>query len=258
MRRTALLLLLLPKGATSLQRAAAPPRRALRAVSAASTALVADGDAAKKLKKARPSRDDVERISWGKPSKKKGVGSRGVPHRLNADERDAFERAKRAGFVECGGSAWRAARRDAPLLNTWRNWCDAVAAPAICVQKSATGAGDVVLLDLSPLRRPGDFDACAAEARGLPGAAALAPTALGDGDADAPADDAADWLARPVHQLPRYEVAWTAATRGDAKAFAKELAGAFGHVAKKGAAPGAKRAPAVKAGKGRRHGGYGI
>ena len=31
----------------------------------------------------RPDVSDVERISWGKPAKKKGTGSRGIPHRLN-------------------------------------------------------------------------------------------------------------------------------------------------------------------------------
>lgn len=31
----------------------------------------------------RPTPDDVDRISWGKPAKKKMTGSRGVPHRLN-------------------------------------------------------------------------------------------------------------------------------------------------------------------------------
>ena len=31
----------------------------------------------------RPTLDDVDRISWGKPAKRKGTGSRGIPHRLN-------------------------------------------------------------------------------------------------------------------------------------------------------------------------------
>ena len=85
--------------------------------------------AANAAKKLRPSKDDVDRISWGKPSKKKGVGSRGTPHRLNEAERAEYDRAKARGYVEVAGSAWRKERRDAPLLNTWRNWCDAVARP---------------------------------------------------------------------------------------------------------------------------------
>ena len=44
--------------------------------------------------------------------------------------------------------------------------------------------------------------------------------------------------------------------RAAAKDLAKELAMAFGHAPKK--ASGGKSAPRVKAGKGRRHGGYGI
>lgn len=115
-------LAILTTAARALQR---PPTCQARATRRA-VSLVSEPAAHKKV---RPSRDDVDRISWGKPSKKKGVGSRGTPHRLNADERDAYDRAKRAGFVETAGSAWRAERRDAPLLNTWRNWCDATAAP---------------------------------------------------------------------------------------------------------------------------------
>eukprot|EP00629_Pelagomonadales_sp_RCC1024_P019189 CAMPEP_0119290230 /NCGR_PEP_ID=MMETSP1329-20130426/40407_1 /TAXON_ID=114041 /ORGANISM="Genus nov. species nov., Strain RCC1024" /LENGTH=138 /DNA_ID=CAMNT_0007291045 /DNA_START=79 /DNA_END=491 /DNA_ORIENTATION=- len=132
-------MLLLLRTTSALQRAAAmhrttPPQRAAalhrtNSLRAASTAAPLAAPADKRVAKARPSKDDVDRISWGKPSKKKGVGSRGTPHRLNAAERDEYERAKRRGYVECAGSAWRAERRDAPLLNTWRNWCDAVAAP---------------------------------------------------------------------------------------------------------------------------------
>ena len=62
--------------------------------------------------------------------------------------------------------------------------------------------------------------------------------------------------ARPIHQLPRYEVAWQAPTRAEAKALAKVLAGTFGHAPTK--ASGGRAAPRVKAGKSRRHGGYGI
>ena len=61
---------------------------------------------------------------------------------------------------------------------------------------------------------------------------------------------------RPIHQLPRYELAWQAPTRAAAKTLAKELAATFGHAPKK--ASGGKSAPRVKAGKSRRHGGYGI
>jgi hypothetical protein len=48
----------------------------------------------------RPTIDDVVRISWGKPAKQKGTGSRGIPHRLNQDERITFDLALNKGFVE--------------------------------------------------------------------------------------------------------------------------------------------------------------
>ncbi len=70
----------------------------------------------------RPTLDDVDRISWGKPAKKKSTGSRGVPHRLNEDERKLYDFARQKGFLEVPGSGWRKERRGAPLLNTYRNW----------------------------------------------------------------------------------------------------------------------------------------
>ena len=55
----------------------------------------------------RPTVQDVENISWGKPAKKKGTGSRGVPHRLNHDEeRKLFDQARKKGFLEVTGSGW--------------------------------------------------------------------------------------------------------------------------------------------------------
>ena len=158
-------------------------------------------------------KDDADRISWGKPSKKKGVGSRGTPHRLNEAERAEYDRAKARGYVEVAGSAWRKERRDAPLLNTWRNWCDAVAAPAISVQK---GDVDLVVVDLSPLRRADVLDVAAA-VRALP----TQCVSITVGESEEIVEDEA----RPIHQLPRYEVAWQAPTRAEAKALAKELVG---------------------------------
>jgi len=42
----------------------------------------------------RPSLDDVQRISTGDAAKHRGTGSRAVPHRLNAEERKAYDLAK--------------------------------------------------------------------------------------------------------------------------------------------------------------------
>ena len=104
----------------------------------------------------RPTADDVDRISWGKPAKKKTTGSRGVPHRLNEEERVIYDMARRKGFVEVVGSGWRKERRGAPLVNTYRNWCDARGVPVVYVFKGREGVDEVVL-DLSPLRLPRRF-----------------------------------------------------------------------------------------------------
>ena len=104
----------------------------------------------------RPTADDVDRISWGKPAKKKTTGSRGVPHRLNEEERVIYDMARRKGFVEVVGSGWRKERRGAPLVNTYRNWCDARGVPVVYVFKGREGVDEVVL-DLSPLRLPQRF-----------------------------------------------------------------------------------------------------
>ena len=105
----------------------------------------------------RPTINDVERISWGKPAKKKGTGSRGVPHRLNQDERRSFEQARSKGFLEMGGSGWRSERRDAPLHNTYRSLCDARGQPAIVLHKQDGGI-DTLVVDISPLRTPHLFE----------------------------------------------------------------------------------------------------
>ena len=108
----------------------------------------------------RPTINDVERISWGKPAKKKGTGSRGVPHRLNQDERRSFEQARNKGFLEMGSSGWRSERRDAPLHNTYRSLCDARGQPAIVLHKQDGGI-DMLVVDISPLRTPHLFESIA-------------------------------------------------------------------------------------------------
>ena len=47
----------------------------------------------------RPSLDDVQRISTGDAAKHRGTGSRAVPHRLNAEERKAYDLAKQVGLL---------------------------------------------------------------------------------------------------------------------------------------------------------------
>lgn len=66
---------------------------------------------------------------------------------------DGSDLALRKGFVEIEGSGWRRQRRDAPLFNTYRSYCDALAQPAIFLFKEKDGQ-DSLFVDLSPLRAP--------------------------------------------------------------------------------------------------------
>ncbi|KAL3697765.1 hypothetical protein R1sor_011841 [Riccia sorocarpa] len=100
------------------------------------------------LSSARPTLDDVERLSRGRASKAK-IGSRAVPHRLNADERKAFELAKKRGFV-----VHQPSTRRYPLINSHRNYCDAVGIPCIRIEQGLGGQADEVVIDLTPLRLP--------------------------------------------------------------------------------------------------------
>lgn len=108
----------------------------------------------------RVSKDDVERLSRGQPSKRKGYGSRAVPHRLNDAERAEIERAARKGFVTFVGGGNRRTRKGSPLANIHRQWCDARGKPQICLYKATGGSRpvDQVVVDLSPLRLNGLFD----------------------------------------------------------------------------------------------------
>jgi hypothetical protein len=107
----------------------------------------------------RISRDDVERLSRGQPSKNKGYGSRNVPHRLNEEERQEMERAAKKGFVTLAGTGYRRGRKGSPLANIHRQWCDAREKPQIVLCKASGGRPlDNVIVDLSPLRINGLFD----------------------------------------------------------------------------------------------------
>lgn len=238
----------------------------------------------------RPTIDDVERISWGRSAKQKGTGSRGVPHRLNADERRAYDSARSKGFVEIGGSGWRRERSASPLVNTYRSWCDARAVPAIFVHKDKEG-DDEVVVDLSPLRTPAAFEAAAAYACAsvtdgadgsveaeqwgagsdvaeLDAAAAedLAEAAEGAGTGEARFDLSAETLAAaylsdPIYRLPMYALVWRR-PRSVAKALAKALAASLCTVDQTLQLPKGRTrdrgAPEIKPGKSRQHGGYGI
>lgn len=201
----------------------------------------------------RPTEDDVERISWGRPAKKKGTGSRGMPHRLNDEERKLFDFARKKGFVEISGSGWRRQRAGKPLVNTFRSWCDAAAHPAIFIHKG--DALDEVMVDLSPLRTPSKFKEAAAFCLSLApdGIIAMEPDGVSLLEDKAVI---AGYKNKPLYQSPMYSVSWQR-PRPLAKSFAKDLAERLGTQQKKGR-PKSKGLPQVKPGKSRRHGGYGI
>jgi len=225
----------------------------------------------------RPVVSDVERISYGKPAKKKRTGSRGVPHRLNQEERFLYDQGRKKGFLEVAGSSWRSQRREAPILNTYRSLCDARGKAYIVLHKGNTGESDDVVVDLSPLRMPSNFASTQSYLRSYE---TLLPyvdyfSGLfdeeedGNDSIDEVSDDEAsnevvndddeeddDWDTRPIYQLPQYCTRWQNLPRSMAKTLGKELSILFD--AKDPKASKSLKPKGVKAGKGRRSGGYGI
>lgn len=216
----------------------------------------------------RPTINDVERISWGKPAKQKGTGSRGMPHRLNEEERLLFDQARRKGFLEVAGSGWRSQRRDAPLLNTYRSLCDARGQPSIVLHKDKTGIDEVVV-DLSPLRYHETFYDVALKCLEHQPDGEIVSLYNDQGNAPELSNDEVDeeiessdvrleitaWSTRPIYQLPPYCIAWRL-PRGEAKAIGKKMASFFDTVETN--AGRSKKPVGIRAGKDRRHGGYGI
>ena len=234
----------------------------------------------------RPDIRDVEKISWGMRAKKKGTGSRGVPHRLNEDERRSFDQARRQGFLQVTGSAWRSQRSDAPLLNSYRSLMDARGRPAIVLHKlSPNSLGwnhvDILAVDLSPLRLPEEFGRIETELNqrvlaefGVENSQTVDEDVKTDGELDgttktllerdyddAKLDDTNSsekdaWENRPIYQLSPYTVSWEV-SRQEGKQIGKYLGQLFDNVEEK-AVKSSKKPKGVKPGKSRRHGGYGI
>ncbi|KAL9181580.1 hypothetical protein ACHAXT_010385 [Thalassiosira profunda] len=228
----------------------------------------------------RPDVRDVEKISWGKPASKKGkkTGSRGVPHRLNEEERRAFDQARRQGFLQVTGSSWRSQRRDAPLLNSYRSLMDARGRPSIVLHKLSPNSsggvdhGDRLVVDLSPLRLPSDFerveselakrmesefsvvsDTMEPEDEQSDGSMSIEESALVD--EETAVSDESDYETRPIYQLQPHFVCWNV-SRQQGKAIGKYLGQLFDNVEEK--AMKSRKPKGVKPGRGRRHGGYGI
>ena len=67
----------------------------------------------------KPSKDDVERLSRGKPTRAR-IGSRRIGHRLTQRERQLFEAAQRQGFLKIPVTGIRP-----NVVNVYRLWCAA-------------------------------------------------------------------------------------------------------------------------------------
>ena len=101
----------------------------------------------------RPTLDDVERISRGDAAKRRGTGSRAVPHRLNLAERKEWDLAKKRKYLLLRGTGWRKERGDSPLHNIYRQYCDATNIICITVARGiGNSPDDEVTIDFSPLR----------------------------------------------------------------------------------------------------------
>ena len=72
---------------------------------------------------ARITKDEVEKLSRGLPTKSK-AGSRTIGHRLTVKERILFEAAKRQGFLKIPAVGLRD-----NVINIYRKWCDAANLP---------------------------------------------------------------------------------------------------------------------------------
>jgi hypothetical protein len=67
----------------------------------------------------RPTKDDVDRLSRGQPTRAK-IGSRRIGHRLTQKERRLFEAARRQGFLKIPVTGIRP-----NVINVYRLWCAA-------------------------------------------------------------------------------------------------------------------------------------
>lgn len=184
----------------------------------------------------RPSKDDVDRISHGQAAKVRGTGSRTVPHRLTTEEHAEFKRAKARGFLEMGGGVSRSrsqrttrfvyGRTGSALWNIYRNWCDALAVPVICIHKGHSCVPDKFRIDVSPVRPDDPLGALRAT---IDAAATLGITLQVDaGDIDEERiDPTAAQQTLPIHKVPELTTS-ADVPRSVGKTIAKELSKAWG------------------------------
>lgn len=137
-------------------------------------------------------------------------------------------------------------------MNTFRSLCDAKGQACISLHKSSTGTDDEVVIDLSPLRMPEDFERIKLELM------ECIESDLGDrisDEYDVESDDTEIWSTQPIYKLPPLSVSWTL-SRTDAKALCKRVAEMFQTMDSK--ASKSRKPKYKKHGKSRRSGGYGI
>eukprot|EP01035_Chromulina_nebulosa_P023981 gene23981-31131_t len=198
----------------------------------------------------RPTIDDVERISRGQAAKRRGTGSRSIPHRLNAEERIEWEYAKLRRYLNLRGTGWRKERGDSPLANIYRNYCDAVGIPSIRFEYGSsfklirifsmsvpsfssimrgignTDLSDRVIVDFSPLREKNVASLvaiCDEEASKYSGKVSSIDNSnldnLGWGDMGKVFEE------EPIWRIPVFSYEVTFSVRSDSKKFAEAIAG---------------------------------
>lgn len=184
----------------------------------------------------RPTLSDVERISQGKAALHRGVGSRSVPHRLNQDERVAWELAKSKKYVELRGNGWRRNRGDSPLSNSYRNYCDALGIPYISLEKwadenASLSTCDKVEIDFSPLRLSNLAAICQQTVQCAQRFPSVSRVVVDETESIIPAASSAQEERKvpilPIWQLPPCSVEVFMTNRKEAKEYCKALSGMF-------------------------------
>lgn len=165
----------------------------------------------------RPDLEDVLRITRGEAARRRGVGSREVCHRLNAEEAKQWAVARERGYLTLVGGGQRRERKGSPLANSWRLLSDALAHPAVVLYNSLDSPSCTVALDFSPLRSASMSAAAVHECRAV---AALTQATLVD---DFIEEEALE-EALPIWALPVKGLSFMCETRADGKSLAESCA----------------------------------
>jgi hypothetical protein len=174
----------------------------------------------------RPTLDDVERISRGDAAKRRGTGSRAVPHRLNSLERKEWDLSKKRHYMLLRGTGYRKERGASPLANIYRQLCDALNIVCITVSRGVGNPPkDEVIIDFSPLRTTQVSEmarACMDEAAAYSSLESVEDRSnvdlLGWTDVD-------DMLSEDViWRIPVFAVVATFTSRADSRRYAETLA----------------------------------